>query len=550
MTSSSTGIRIHDPDPRAATPTVADGGLNRPLSLKEYMTRHRLEVLGVTLTLFGIFIPVVIVPYAFSDDYTDLWMAVSGEPTAQFGKNIIDASAITGRPFSGFLIQWFFSAAGSIDNLRFVRLVGVITIVALALLLCWGLIRSRIKPIYAALIAVFVCSLPAFQVYGSWAVLFSAPLAALLAGAASLLTVAAVDAPRGRGRDRLLASVALLFAALLIYQPGAMFFWVFFAVALVGAVESSERSVALVRTHFAVGAVGLILAYAELKLTVHFMGSATGAGRNHLTHDIGGKAHWFFHDPLYHALNLFDLTPTPWFAALVATVAATGILLRLLERCTRPVLYAIVALVLIPLTYLPNLVVTESWAAYRTQVALSSLIALYFCFGAITLWLTFRDWLRVHVGRRGLLASDQFALAFSVVFVGVSVLAAARNVLTLFVEPHITEQRMLRSQVAALPDGVQRFAFVVTDPFTEGGRWPTLSQEGMSNLVAYDEFGLPSSDLPWTLAPSVNLMLHDEGRLQFNGPHPKLDAYQSWSTAFPKGEPVIDLRGLLKLREP
>src|SRR5256885_2243698 len=271
MTSSSTGIRIHDPDPPAATPTVMDGGVNRPLSLKEYITRYRLEVLGVALTLFGIFIPVVIVPYAFSDDYTDLWMAVSGEPTAQFGKNIIDASAITGRPFSGFLIQWFFSAAGS---------------------------------------------------------------------------------------------VALLFAALLIYQPGAMFFWVFFAVALVGAVESSERSVALVRTHFAVGAVGLILAYAELKLTVHFMGSATGAGRNHLTHDVGGKAHWFFHDPLYHALNLFDLTSTPWFAALVATVAAAGILLRLLERCARPALYAIVALVLIPLTYLPNLVVTESWAAY------------------------------------------------------------------------------------------------------------------------------------------------------------------------------------------
>src|SRR6185503_12512458 len=160
--------------------------------------------------------------------------------------------------------------------------------------------------------------------------------------------------------------------------------------------------------------------------------------------------------------------PTPWFAALVATVAATGILLRLLERGARPALYAIVALVLIPLTYLPNLVVTESWAAYRTQVALSSLIALYFCFGAITLWVTFRDWLRLHASRRGLLASDQLALAFSVVFVGVSVLAAARNVLTLFVEPHITEQRMLRSQVAALPDGVNRVAFVLTDPFTEG----------------------------------------------------------------------------------
>ena len=551
MSTSPTGIRIQDADDLSVAPAVVDGSMNRTLSLREYVLGYRLMLLGMALTLFGVFIPVVIVPYAFSDDYTDLWMAVSGEPTAQFGKNIIDASAITGRPFSGLLIQWFFSAAGAIDNLRFVRLFGVLTIVALAVLLHWALVRSQIRPTVAALIAVLVCSLPAFQVYGSWAVLFSAPLAALLAGGASLFAVAAIDAPRGLVRDRLVGSVALLFAALLIYQPGAMFFWVFFAVALVGAVENSKRGLRLVRTHFAVGGIALVLAYIELKLTVRFMGAATnGASRNHITHDVGGKAHWFLHDPFYRSLNLFDLTPSPWFAALVAVVATGGILLWLLRRGARPLLYVLVGLILIPLSYLPNLVVAESWAAYRTQVAVSSLIALYACFGAIAIWLTLRDWLKARISRQALLASERLALSLSVLFVAVSVVVAAKNVLTLFVEPHITEQRLLRSQVAALPNGVQRVAFVLTDPFTEDGRWPTTSREGMSNLVVYDEFGLPSSDLPWTLEPALYLVLHEEGRLTLTGPHPAVDVYQSGSAVFPKGEPVIDLRGLSKLRTP
>ena len=52
-------------------------------------------------------------------------MADGGWPSTQFGKNIVDAGAINGRPIAGLLTQWFFSAADTIDNLRFVRLVGV-----------------------------------------------------------------------------------------------------------------------------------------------------------------------------------------------------------------------------------------------------------------------------------------------------------------------------------------------------------------------------------------------------------------------------------------
>jgi hypothetical protein len=537
MSTSPIGVRVGEKDGTSAT-TQVEPGLPRALSLRAYASSFRLTLLAITLAIFGMFLPTVIVPYAFSDDYTILWMADGWGPSPQFGKNIIDASAITGRPFSGLLIQWFFSAAGTIENLRFVRLFAVATIAALALLLHLALVRSRIKPALAALIAVLLCSLPAFQVYASWAVLFSSPFAALLAGGASMFTVAAVDGPRDLVRDRLLGSIALLFAALLIYQPGAMFFWVFFFIALIGAAQESGRSLRLAQTHFGVGLVALALAYIEIKLTVHFMGEATGAARNSLTHDVAGKVRWFFDEPLYRSLNLFDLTPSLWLAAFVATVAAGGILLWLLRRGARPVLYVCIGLILIPLTYLPNLVVEESWASYRTQVSISSLIALYFCLGALGIWLAFRDWLKPRFSRQALLATERLALAFSAVFVAASVFVAAKNVTTLFALPHDTEQQLLRSQVAALPQGVSRLTFVQTD-------W----HGGMTDLVAYDEFGLPSSLRQWTFEPAVDLILQEEGRLEPDGARPVVDILPSTTTSLPTNEPVIDLRaGLRRLR--
>jgi hypothetical protein len=535
---SPTGRRIHTADDLPAPVAEVENGVPCALSLREHVSAAPATVLGITLAVFGMFLPAVIVPYAFSDDYSILWMAVSGEPSAQFGKNILDANAVGGRPFAGLLSTWFFSAAGAIDNLRFVRLLAVLTIVALALLLHWAMVRSAVRPIPAALIAVLITSMPAFQVYASWTVLFSVPLAALLAGCASMLVVAAIGGARSLVVDRLLGATAILFAALLIYQPPAMFFWVFLAVALVGARHDSEQAFRLVRAHFGVGVVALALAFVMTKVIAHYLrDTAPGGARTHLTHDVVGKTRWFLEHPLYRSLNLFDLTTARWVAALVAIVATGGVLLWLLRFATRPLLYVVVAVILIPLSYLPNLVVPDRWPPFRTQVSLSSLIVLYACLGAIGIWLTLRDWLQPRVSRQALKAAERAALAVSVVFVGSSAFFAVKNVTTLIAEPQMTELRLLRSQVLALPAGTPRIAFVQTDWYG-----------GATKLVVYDEFGLPSSHRPWALEPAVDLILREEGRFPPNGVRPIVDVYPSYTTTFPAGEPVVDLRGELPQR--
>jgi hypothetical protein len=510
----------------------------RALSLRTYLSTAGASPVLIVLTVLTMFLPVVIVPYAYADDYPILRMAVSGEPDAFFGKNVLDAYAVGGRPFAGLLYTWLFSAAGTIENLRFVRLFALLTIVALALLLHWALVRAGIRRTPAALIAVLVCSLPTFQVQASWAVVSLSPLAAVLAGGASVLAVAAIDGPRQLATDRWMGATAMLLAALLIYQPAAMFFWVFLAVAVVGARDDSGRALRQTRAHLGMGGLALALAFLVTKLAVHSVGGGAGTdARSTLTHDVPGKARWFFEQPLYRSLDLFDLTPSRRLAAAVALVTAGGILVWLLQRSSRPVAYLGIAVILVPLSYLPNLVVTENAASFRSLVALSSLIALYFCLGVVGLWLTFRDWLRHRVGGRTLWAAEWAVLAFCVVFVGGSAFSAARNVSNVVAEPAMTELRMLRSQVAALPDGVTRVGFVET-PY----------QWGMSKLATGDDFGWPTTSQSSNLEPLVLLLLHEDGRLPPHALEPTVDLLPWNTTTYPTGEPVIDVRGLRWLR--
>ena len=347
--------------------------------MRRLVSRPGAVVLLVTLAIVCTYLPALIVPYGRADDYMALAMAEQlGLSSPPYAKSLLHYGAAEGRPIWGVIADAAFSAAGTIDNLRYVRIISVAGIIALALVLYWALVRSKLGRTPAALIAVLVCTLPPFQAYASWAVMLHSSWTALLAGCASLLTVAAVDAPRRLRPERLIGATLLLLVALLTYQSAAMFFWVFLAVALVGAVSDPARAWRLARTHFAVAAVALALAYLVYKLCVWLLGpDAPGVTRGALTDDVAGKAEWFGRWALYGSLNLFDITWSAWLAALVAAVAAGGIVLWLLRRASRPLLFIALGLILLPLTVLPNLVVEETYEfeVYRTLISLSALIA-------------------------------------------------------------------------------------------------------------------------------------------------------------------------------
>jgi hypothetical protein len=498
---------------------------------------NRGAVLVIALAIFVVFLPALIVPYGNTDDYMNLAHAEHlGLSSPPFAKSVMRAAVAEGRPLFGLIVDPVFSAAGTVDNLRFVRIIGVLGIVALGLLLYRALERSKVGSLPAALIALLVCAVPPFQLYAAWATTFAFPWAAFLAGCASLLVVAAVDAPRRLKLERSIGATVLLILPLFIYQPAAMFFWVFLAVALAGTVADPERAWRLARAHFAVAAVALVIGYLGYRLCVWLVGAdATGAGRGAFIDDVVGRAEWFVHFGLYGSLNLFDLTWSPWFAVVVAAVAAGGILLWLLSRARRPLLFIALALILIPLADLPMLVVEETfdWQIVRTQVSLSAVIALYFGLGALAIWVTFREWLDGRMSRRALLAGERVAAALAIAFVATGAVVASRNVDTLIAEPQLRELRLLRGQVATLPDPVQKVTVVLSGP-----------DELQPDTQRYDAFGVPST-VHWHFAvPLVLLLLREQGRL--GRPPPVVDALPWYTSSMPTGAPVVNLNGLLR----
>ena len=434
------------------------------------------------------YLQTVIATFAFTDDYPLLGMATGLGPSPWFGQNVLDAYAVNGRPVAGLLKTVLFSAAGTIDNLRYVRLVAVLGIVLLAMLLHWALVRARLRSPVAALLAVLVCSMPAFQVDSSWATLATSPYAAALGGIASLRVAAAVDGPRRLVVGRLIGGAAALIVGLLVYQPAAMFFWVFLAVALVGAASDPPRARRLIRGHLAVAVVALPVGYLAVKLGAHFIGNNTpNAARNALTTDVVGKARWFFDQALYQSLNLFELVPNVWLATIFGAVAAGGLLLLIRRRAACPGLSVLAAVCLVPLTALPNLVTDENVAWYRTQISITSLLALYAGLGALGIWFEARDLLLRRADEGTVVAGERLVFGLGVVVVVTSVFFAARNVHSYFVRPQEQELQLVRGAVKALPTGLSRVAFVRTD-------WTG----GVTKIVRYDEFGLPSTGVVWT----------------------------------------------------
>jgi hypothetical protein len=518
------------------------------LSLRTYLANSRAALVAVTLSVVAMFIPVAIVPYGQIDDYAFLWLAVSGHPDPIAGPSIFETSAVQGRPLEGLLQSWFFSAAGSIDNLRYLRVLAIVGIAAFGVLLHWALVRSGLRSAFAALIAVLICSLPAFQVYAAVAVAFPTPWAAILAGGASLVAATAIELPLRRGR--LAMSGAMLLAAILIYPPPAMFFWVFLAIAVVGARFEARRAKRLVWAHLGVASVAFASTWVITKIAIHVYGAnSPNAERSTLVHDFGGKLRWFFglrsthetglsiHDPLYGALSLFELTPSPWFSGFVASVAIGGILLLLLREGVSIPLYGGIALLLVPLSFFPSLVVAENSPGYRVQAALAALIAVYSALGAYGLWLAIRDWLRPRLSGREVVSLEVLATASAVAFVGISAFSANRNVTMLFVVPQSTELRLVRSQLARVPAGTQRLAFVETG-----------NDQSMAPFTSVDEFGVPSSARPWVPRPFALLILDEQGKLSVDQPEPIVDVLPPTTKTYPKNEPVIDVRELRALR--
>ncbi|MDX6407389.1 MAG: hypothetical protein QOE13_460 [Gaiellaceae bacterium] len=571
-------------------------------SRRSLLGESRFALIAPVVALVA-YLPAIVVPYAFMDDYFVLaWRE-------GLGGEFFKTATSFGRPLHAVFLRGAFSLATDIDSLRLVRLLSLVGVMTLAVLLYHALRQAGFGPWFSTGVCVSVVSLASFQVYVSWASCSEASYAAILGGLAWLRLRSAFELS-GRGAlIRRAEAAALLLCALLVYQPTAMFFWVFAAIDALRPSEQIGQAWRKLAAGLGVAAVAMFFAYAAVRVGVHFYGGAT-SGRTNLVHDFIGKARWFWNEPIVNSFGMSGLVPTETLALALAALAAVGILLLHAESGWGALGFLGLAVALIPLSYLPNLAVAEQFASYRSIGALATLLTIYVWLGlcGIARFLLGSEALpRVGLGAARMVALALAALLSFVLLAGTFVplaqvlrsaqaarassglltswqgLVAFGLLLVVFagLALLVTRSSAQRARTPVIAAGVLAVsAFVFTGVLVAARDVTTLvvkpqsaevqllrsalhnpgvpapgrvvfvkpsSSQGAAPLVRYDEFGPPSTYFPWVPNPAVLLVLRE--RLQRPQPEIEVLAWdQAPATRRAPGDAFVDMRDLRQRR--
>ena len=385
-----------------------------------------------------------------------------------------------GRPLYALYTKVAFGAARGIGDLGYIRTIGVVGISVVSTLVYRALSQTMLPRSAAIAGALLFCLTPSYQVYAAWAVASPFPWACVLAAAAFWACDGAIN-PRLKW-GRLCGAIILLALSITIYQPAAMVFWDFAAIAwLMRAEIPSAKSILVAGV---VMFFSLALDYGAIKLApIICFGSSNGLSRTALVHDFLGKIIWFFKEPLFDSINIFRINPGIEYAVVFAVIIISGFFLFFGQNWRRTSIRIGIALPLIPASYVPNLVVAENWASYRTQVALTGLILIF----AI---IAFAGWVRFLKARR-------FVPILCMIAVAGSAMAASRNVTAEFAVPEAIEYHLIENALL-------RTKFSQNDQICfDLARW----QESFAPISRYDEFGTVSSSETWVPASMSWLIL-------------------------------------------
>ena len=446
------------------------------LLLLDEIKRPPLIFLSFFFFFFLVYASAILVPFAVLDSYRVLYAAMRHE-MFDISKMIVEG----GRPLYALGNMWVFDAMHGIADLGWLRVASVVGIAALATACYQAMEGDNLPRLVILAFSLLIGLMPSFQVYVAWPTAAFCPWSAFLAGLAYTIIGPArvVRLPR----HRMALAVVILTAALAVYQPTAMIFWLFAAIAwLTPPAPPNHRDIFRAAT---VMAAALASEYALTQgLPLVLYSDTNKYTRTAIVTNIPQKITWFFNNPLLDALNLPLIAPRAWVAHFIIFFIVLGLWLYFQGsppaiRVARMALAAI----LLPLAYLPNLLVAENWSSYRTQVALTSLVLLYTIIALV-------GWLRRLRGQRLLPACLVVAV---ITCTGL----ATRNVLLEFVLPQTLEYRIAAHALRETQlEGATHFYFVLA-------RW----SDTLAPIVRYDEFGLPSSAATWVPQAMIWLIL-------------------------------------------
>lgn len=425
--------------------------------------------LFLTVSLLLVYASSWTIPYLITDDY--------GTMLEKINDNLLGSQngvIAGGRPIYAASLIAAFSFITDFTQLRFIRLIGVVGI-ATAVWTIYIYLKAKNWSETASLSVAFVIGcIPSFQIMGSWTITFIFPWAVALSGLSAYIL------HYGTTRLRFVFSIILLLISFHIYQPAAMFFMAFGAIQCFGNHQKLLHMLKSLGYHIGVFFVCASISLISQKLLLHILWGSDSylATRSGFTHDLFGKMMWFIKEPLVNSLNIFNLKPSIWLATVVFVVVLVGLWFYFEGGIKEKVIRIAVALCFLPAAYAPNLVVTESWSSYRTIGPITAIVILYLLFSFKKILKNFNSKVVICAAvLAGLYASYNMTITIAI--------------------PQFMEMATIRTQLleADLPN--TKTIYLVK------GDW----DHSMSPIIAYDEFGIPSTSKPWSQQTAVFLAL-------------------------------------------
>lgn len=432
----------------------------------------RIQLCVLMLFAVILYYPALTTDYAYSDDYRHVYRAITQD--AHFPTNI----AVQGRPVYALLLDAVFSAAGSVEHLRYVRAVSLLGVMLFSASIFISLLRMRYGRMLAWAVAALAIATPSTAIIVGWASTFQVPYAALLAWWAAVILSNAKDL-RFFTSFRMTSVVLLITASCMLYQPAAFFFVLYYYALWL------RRQDALLqyRVPAAVFAAGVLLFYVLHHTVVAYYTAQdpfylNAASRGALTHAPLHNILWFFQQVLPLALWPTELHISVPYALIPLFIFGAALALRAVQH------QHVIAFVCLPLVamvcYAPSLAVVEPSAPFRT------------------LWVVY-----MAVGLAWFAALQVFGVRAHLVALAVTLVIAGHTAQYLrynFIQPYADEYQLMKNTLAQQPAGS-----VITPK-----QLPALSPfEG-----GVHEFGAQYSiEQPWVREGMVHLL--SDGKVKY-----------------------------------
>ncbi len=483
----------------------------------------------IFLTPLAAYRPAIFHYYGLRDSYSNLREAHE-EP----GK-LIQFCASHARPIYGWLLETSLRRIDTIRQLQWIRMLSALLLGAISFVSYRLLRRIGWTVGSSLLLALWLGLLPSAQVIAGWAICWPYGVAALLALGAFPLAEAALATGRltAGNAGKFVASVGLLAASALVYQPNALFYLVPLTAALIVRHGPRQRDqVRWMFRHVAVVTAGLSLAYAFMRVC-YGLGVFQPSARIAFEQQWAGKLWWFITEPLPNALSLFVINDNQGHdraAYLAGALAAggflvAGVVLEWRHRGRSRGLVWLAGLMGLPVfAFAISLLAAERYATYRTIFPLT---------GVLLCWLIAS--LRLSFGRLGSRVRRTGAL----LLMGIALLVARHRTYALLAVPQGNEWALVLDGAKKVRLETGRPSIFLIEPTPD---------DISTTTIYHDEFGSLSTNSDWVPKEMFKRAMHD-----LHPQVPRLDQRYRFASGprLPEAgrfDLVIDLRELGNLR--